>query len=150
MHAYVPKSATTSYQRRRSFIDGSNKVTILAACVGKKKQWIIRSSVNTTLNTLRAQLQRVNTNAGLLDTFFNAISDWFDHGAVNPSKYPEKYHRVILQQTGICWRHIYMGHIATAWSALQIPDDQTTDIAKGCYMWIASIAEVSLGWIIDL
>mmetsp|Transcript_21026 Transcript_21026/g.47542 ORF Transcript_21026/g.47542 Transcript_21026/m.47542 type:complete len:169 (-) Transcript_21026:722-1228(-) len=31
----------TSYQRRESFIDGNNKNTICAACVGKKKQQII-------------------------------------------------------------------------------------------------------------
>ena len=51
------------------------------------------------INTLRARLQRVNINAGLLDTFCSAISDWFDHGAVDPSKYPEQYHHAILQQT---------------------------------------------------
>ena len=40
-HGYVPKSATTCYQWRESFIDGNNKVTILAACAGNKKQQII-------------------------------------------------------------------------------------------------------------
>ena len=96
------------------------------------------------INTLRARLQKVNTNAGLLNTFCSAISDWFDHSAADPSKYPEHYHQAILQQTRIGWRHIYMGHIVTAWSALQIPDGQMTDISKARYMWIASIAEVSL------
>mmetsp|Transcript_21026 Transcript_21026/g.47543 ORF Transcript_21026/g.47543 Transcript_21026/m.47543 type:complete len:97 (-) Transcript_21026:210-500(-) len=43
-----------------------------------------------------------------------------------------------------------MGHIATAWSALQISDGQTTDTAKARYMWAASIVEVSLRWMIDL
>ena len=43
-----------------------------------------------------------------------------------------------------------MGHITTAWSALQIPDRQTTDISKARYMWTASIVEVSLQWMIDL
>ena len=63
--------------------------------------------------SLPARLQKVSTNTGLLDTFCSAISDWFDHGAVDPSKYPEQYHQAILQQTGIGWRHAYMGHIAT-------------------------------------
>ena len=43
-----------------------------------------------------------------------------------------------------------MGHIATSWSALQIPDGQTTDTSKARYMWAASIVEVSLRWMIDL
>ena len=102
------------------------------------------------INTLRARLQRVNTNAGLLDTLCSAISDWFNHGAVDPSNYPEHYHQAILQQTSIGWRHICMGHIATAWSALQSPDGQMTDNSKTRYMWTASIVEVSLRWMIDL
>ena len=93
----------------------------------------------------------VNTNAGLIDTFCSAISDWFNYGAVDPSKYSEQYNQAILQQHNICWRHIFMGHLATAWSALQIPDDQLTDILKARYMWMtASIVEVSLRCFIDL
>ena len=64
-----------------------------------------------------------------------------------PGTIPPSY---ILQQTGIGWRHIYLGHIVTAWSALQIPDGQTTDTSKARYMWAASIVEVSLWWMIDL
>ena len=102
------------------------------------------------INTLQARLQRININASLLNTFCSAISDWFDHGVVNPHKYLEQYHQAILQQTGIGWRHIYTGHITTAGSALQIPDGQTTDTSKARYMWAASIVEVSLEWMVDL
>ena len=102
------------------------------------------------INALWARLQGVNTNAGLLITFCSAISHWFDHGVVDPHKYPEQYHQAIQQQTRIGWHHIYMCHIAAAWSALQIPDGQTTDTSKAHYMWAASIVEVSLRWMIDL
>ena len=43
-----------------------------------------------------------------------------------------------------------MGHLATAWSAIQILDDQLTEISKARYMWTATIVEVSLQWDIDL
>ena len=92
----------------------------------------------------------VDTNAGLMDAFCSAISDWFDYGAVDPGKYPEQCHQAILQQTNIGWRHVFMGYLATAWSALQIPDNQSTDIPKDNYMWTVSIVKVSLRWFIDL
>ena len=92
----------------------------------------------------------VNTNAGLIDTFYSAIYDWFDYGAVDPGKYPAQYYQAILQQTNIGWRHVFMGHLATVWSALLIPEDQSNGIPKARYMWTASIVEVSLRWFIDL
>ena len=100
--------------------------------------------------TLRDQLQHIKTDAGVLDTFCSAISDWFDYGEVDPNKYLEHYHQAILQQTNIWWRHVFMGHLATGWSVLQIPKDQSTDIPKARYMWTASIVEVSMRWFIDL
>ena len=40
------------------------------------------------ITTIRARLHRVNTRVGLIDTFCSAISDWFDDGTVDLSKYP--------------------------------------------------------------
>ena len=75
------------------------------------------------ITTLRARLTIVKTNAGLLDTFCSAISDWFDYGAVYSGKYPEHYHQAISQQTNIDWCHVFLGHLVTPWSVLQIPED---------------------------
>ena len=102
------------------------------------------------ITTLQDQLKHVKTNAGLLDTFCSAISNWFDYGAVDPSKYLEHFHQAILQQTNISWRHIFMGHLATGCLVLQIPEDPLTNVPKAQYMWTASIVEVSLRWFIDL
>mmetsp|Transcript_20312 Transcript_20312/g.45388 ORF Transcript_20312/g.45388 Transcript_20312/m.45388 type:complete len:179 (-) Transcript_20312:53-589(-) len=102
------------------------------------------------INTLRARLHRVNTRAGLINTFCSTISDWFDDGTVDPSKYPTQYHQAIQQQSKIGWSHVFQGHLAAAWSAIQIPADTTTDLAKARYMWTSSIVEVSLRWMIDL
>ena len=102
------------------------------------------------ITTLRARLHRVNTCAGLLDTFCSAISDWFDDGTVDPSKYPTQYHQALHQQSTIGWNHIFQGHLAAAWSAIQIPAGTTADLAKARYMWTTSIVEVSLQWMIDL
>eukprot|EP00534_Pseudo-nitzschia_fraudulenta_P011028 CAMPEP_0201215086 /NCGR_PEP_ID=MMETSP0851-20130426/188763_1 /ASSEMBLY_ACC=CAM_ASM_000631 /TAXON_ID=183588 /ORGANISM="Pseudo-nitzschia fraudulenta, Strain WWA7" /LENGTH=282 /DNA_ID=CAMNT_0047504501 /DNA_START=938 /DNA_END=1784 /DNA_ORIENTATION=- len=74
----------------------------------------------TYIKTLRARLQRMNTGAGIIDTFCSAISDWFDNGAVDPNKYPTQYHQAIKQQTKIGWSHVFQGHLAAAWSAIQI------------------------------
>ena len=86
------------------------------------------------INSLQARLKMVNTNTELINTFCSAITDWFDYGAVDPSKYPEQYYQATQQQTNIGWRHVYMGHLAIAWAAIQIPGNQSTNIAKAQYM----------------
>ena len=63
---------------------------------------------------------------GLLDTFCSAISDWFDDKAVDPGKYPAKYHPTIIAQTTIGWRDAFLGHVTTEWSQLlRLPPDAT-------------------------
>ena len=101
------------------------------------------------ITALRAWLKKVNTNAGLLDTFCSAISDWFGYGAVDLCKYPAHYHQAILQQTK-GWRYVFMGHLATSWSVLQISIDPLTHIPKALNMWTTSIVEVFLRWFINL
>ena len=102
------------------------------------------------INSIRSRLTQVNTHPGLIDTFCSAIADWFDNGAVDPSKYPHPHHDAIIQQSAIGWHHVYMGHVATAWSKIQFPPGQTPESSQAHAMWTSSIVEVSLRWTIDL
>ena len=64
------------------------------------------------IRLLKNQMDRFGTPAKMKDTLCSTISDWFDNGSVDPSKYPAKYTNAIETQTAIGWHHIFMGHFS--------------------------------------
>jgi hypothetical protein len=72
-------------------------------------------------------------------------------GEVNVSNYPIKYANAILSQERIGWRHFFAGKITQEWLKLQSDSTKkTVGKKRDCYVWGASIVEITLKYFIKL
>ena len=79
-----------------------------------------------------------------------AVTEWFDHEKVDIDKYPVKYHRALITQNNIGWRHIFMGRISQEWLKIQGSNMTTNGTRREAYIWGASVVEVSITSFIEL
>jgi hypothetical protein len=102
------------------------------------------------IQALRTRMKQLKTQAGILDTFCSALTEWFDSQKVTPSKYHVRYRKAIISQTNIGWRQIFMGKISQDWERLQGSTKVTDSTYRASYLWSASIVELSLTHFISL
>ena len=102
------------------------------------------------IRLIRHRLEYLETDVGLMETFCQAVTEWFDHEKVNIDKYPVKYHRALITQNNIGWRHIFMGRISQEWLEIQGSKMTTNGTRREAYIWGASVVEVSITSFIEL
>ena len=71
------------------------------------------------INQLRTRLEYLETDDGLINMFWNTLTEWFDTETVTVNKYPQIYRRALTTQTNIGWRQIFMGRLSQDWLTLQ-------------------------------
>jgi hypothetical protein len=72
-------------------------------------------------------------------------------GDVSVSNYPLKYANAILSQERIGWRHFFAGKFSQEWLKLQAGSaNKTVGKKRDCYVWGASIVEITLKYFIKL
>jgi hypothetical protein len=100
---------------------------------------------------LRKRLKTIETESALEETLSTAIAEWLETGEVNVSNYPIKYVNAILSKEQIGWRHFFAGKITQEWLKLQADStNKTVGKKRDCYVWGASIVEITLKYFIKL
>jgi hypothetical protein len=100
---------------------------------------------------LWTRLETIETEFALKEPLSTAIVEWLETGEVNVSNYPVKYENAILSQERIGWQHFFAGKISQGW--LKLPADSTHKTIgkkRDCYVWGASIVEITLKYFIKL
>ena len=98
---------------------------------------------------IRHRLEYLETDFGLMETLCQAVTEWFDHEKVDIDKHSVKYHRALITQNNIGWRHIFMGRISQEWLKTQASNMPTNGTRREAYIWGASIV-VSITSFIEL
>jgi hypothetical protein len=100
---------------------------------------------------LRKRLDTIETEFALEEQLSTAIAEWLESGEVNVSNYPIKYAIAILSQEQIGCRHFFAGKISQEWLKLQAGStNKTVGKKRDCYVWGASIVEITLTYSIKL
>jgi hypothetical protein len=100
---------------------------------------------------LRKRLDSIETEFALKETLSTAIAERLETGEVNVSNYPIIYANEILSQERIGWRHFFAGKITQEWLKLQADStNKTIGKKRDCYVWGASIVEITLKYFIKL
>jgi hypothetical protein len=47
------------------------------------------------------------------------MDGWIKGTTLSPDQFPKQYHKLILEQTAIGWRHLFNGHLSTEWRMKQ-------------------------------
>jgi hypothetical protein len=96
-------------------------------------------------------LETIETLFALQKTLCTAIAEWLEIGEVNVSNYPIKYTNAILSQEQIGLQHLFAGNISQEWLRLQADStNKTVGKKRDCYVWGASIVEITLKYFIKL
>jgi hypothetical protein len=119
---------------------------------------IIRCTATTRIKwrqqyicALRKSLDTIETEFALKETLSTAIAEWLESGEVHVSNYPIKYANAIMSQERIGWRHFFAGKISQEWLKLQAGStNKTVGKKRDCYVWGASIVEITLKYFIKL
>jgi hypothetical protein len=100
---------------------------------------------------LRKILETIETEFALKETLSTSIVEWLETGEVNVSDYQIKYANAIMSQERIDWRHFFAGKISQEWLKLQAGStNKTVGKERDCYVWRASIVEITLKYFIKL
>jgi hypothetical protein len=92
--------------------------------------------------------KKIRNNRNRIST---SIAEWLKTGEVNVSNYPIKYANAILSQEQISWRHFFAGRISQEWLKLQADStNKTVGQKRDCYVWGASVVEITLKYFIKL
>jgi len=103
------------------------------------------------LHALRIKLEYLETDFAITETLCSTIAEWLETETVEHTQYPQKFHKAIVAQTTIGWRHVFSGKISTEWLVLQEESNNKTNGEKrASYIWGASVIEVTLLQFIDL
>ena len=103
-----------------------------------------------TMTTLRHRMETLDTKYIVSNTLCSCLTEWFEHGHINMSKYPEITHTAIRTQNEIGWRQLFNGKLAISWLTLQGRATTSTGKIREEYIWGASIVEVFLKMMIEL
>jgi hypothetical protein len=71
------------------------------------------------LRHLRETHDSPENNPYLLDILIDGLDAWLRHQTIDLTRYPRRYHQLIIEQTAIGWRHLFNGHITTQWRIRQ-------------------------------
>jgi hypothetical protein len=106
---------------------------------------------NQYLNAIRKKLNSLETEYAITEALCSAIAAWMEFGEVDISKFPIRFANAILSQERIGWRHFFAGKISQEWLQLQENStNKTIGKKRDCYVWGASVVEVTLTYFIKL
>ena len=106
---------------------------------------------NQYLNAIRKKLNSLETEYAITEALCSAIAAWLEFGEVDISKFPIRFANAILSQERIGWRHFFAGKISQEWLQLQENStNKTIGKKRDCYVWGASVVEVTLTHFIKL
>lgn len=71
------------------------------------------------LISLRKTMDTLITRPYLQTIFMDGLSAWFEGKTITADVYPDRYKRLIHQQTAIGWRQIFNGRMSVEWAFLQ-------------------------------
>lgn len=96
------------------------------------------------IKALRKLLKHHQTAPILIDTMCTSITEYFDTGQVNITKYPKTLHHVLNSQAHIGWRQIFLGKLSQEWENTHNLLAASTTNAHIAFLWGTSIVELSL------
>ena len=102
------------------------------------------------IRLIKHRMEYLETDFGLMETFCQAVTEWFDNEKVDIDKYPVKHHRALITQNNIGWRQIFMGRISQDWLKIQESNMTTNGTRWEAHIWGASVVEVSITSFIEL